>query len=214
MKVSRTVIALAFLFNPILALSIPIPVLDQFQEVDGGGIMYWDSRFVGQTFTAGLSGVLHHIEVGVGTWTGLPTYPSYVEIWDTNSSGAPGNVLGSRFFPDGFSMGWNTINFVPEHIYLESTTRYAIVFWNDDPNLGDSRNAVLVEWRRDSYTGGALWEYTSGSGWNIYTGWPREGDMQFRTYVDVIPGQIPEPSTFALFGIGIVGLAGWKIRRK
>jgi hypothetical protein len=37
-------------------------------------------------------------------------------------------------------------------------------------------------------------------------------DLQFRSDVEAVP--VPEPTTLALFGLGTLGLAGWRLRRK
>jgi hypothetical protein len=200
------------IINPLLALSSP--VLDQFQTNMSGGYSYFDWVSVAQTFTAGLSGKLDHIEVGmVSGYMHFPTYPTYVEIWNTNSSGAPGNVIGSVFIENGFSWFWNTIDFAANDIYLEAGTQYSIVLQNHDKVLSGSTNGVAITLGSNSYTGGTFWHRYFSGAWQIDSFNGSETDMQFKTYMDT--AMVPEPTTLLLLspGLGVIGLAAWRNRR-
>ena len=66
------------------------PTLDQYQNNEIGGVSFHNTIKVTQTFTAGLSGLLDHIEIG-----GNSTTPTTWEI-QTVTAGVPsGTVLGN-----------------------------------------------------------------------------------------------------------------------
>ncbi|MFZ0033572.1 MAG: PEP-CTERM sorting domain-containing protein [Sedimentisphaerales bacterium] len=184
-------------------------VLDQDQETESGGGHYWANLFIAQTFTAGLSGQLDHIDAEMGSWFGPPSYPTTVEIRATVDDAPTGDILGSVYAPNGFSYGWDSIDFLPEDVFLTAGNMYAIVFWNDDQEVQVApSNAVLINWYGDPYHGGTIWAWAPTTGWEVANafGPPGDADMAFRTWM------VPEPATLFLFGLG--GLALLRKRRK
>jgi hypothetical protein len=181
--------------------------LDQYQEVSNGQIKFYDGHSVAQTFTAGLSGILDHIE-----FDAHGDYPATVEIRNTVAGQPADLILGSVFLPAGFdSFHWDSIDFSSQDIAITSGEMYAIVFANTEPSdtfyLSDG-----ITTARDPapYPGGALWR-GSGSLWSLDTTLGG-GDTQFRTYVDT-PATIPAPGAMFLVAVG-TGLVGWMRRRK
>jgi hypothetical protein len=193
-----------------LLLSAPMmaaPVLDQYQEgasPDTFAFLY-DSLVWGQTFTAGQSGTLDHLELGASG-----NYPATVEIRDAAAGGEPGsNVLGTVFMSSGFTSGWNSIDFGSQNIAINAGTMYSIVLRNPDPENGDR---ISANWDPDSYAGGGLWHLYKTDPWTLYFPEYGEADMQFRTFVNQCASPVPAPSVVVLVGIG-TAVVGWLRKR-
>jgi hypothetical protein len=208
-----------------LLMSAPVwaaPVLDQYQDgADAKALSYWDGVLLGQTFTAGQSGVLDHVSIGqtvgmsdIGTPIG--TWPTTIEIRDTTAEGLPGEtVLGTAYAPSGFTDGWNDISFLSQNIAITPDTTYAITLQNQNASYS---NYAHVNWDPASYTDGALWYKNGATPWNpdfsfVNVDYAPGGDMQFRTYI-VPPEQptIPAPGALLLTCLGTAA-AGWFRRR-
>jgi hypothetical protein len=199
-----------------LAVAIPLltcstaftaPILDQYQDNEDGGSAFYEGMILAQTFTAGLSGKLDHVDVGIGRPPG-PTYPTTMEI-RTTACGLPSStILGSVDVPTGgLSWGWNSFDFSAQCIPMTTGTMYAMVLSCNDPAVDFYSNWVLIDWEMGgtAYMAGQFF-HNYGSGWEIADlGSPfGEGDWQFRTYVDPIPA----PSAIILCGLG-AGIIGW-----
>jgi len=209
-KHTLTILFSGFLiFSPTLVLSTP--VLDQSQDYEYGASSYWAERYLAQTFTAGITGQLDSIDLDI-----MVGYhdDSYIEIRDTSGGNPNGALLGSLFFDNGLTSGWNNYDFSTENIFLTAGTQYAIVLLNNDtdPTVRNEAGVSWGMWDPIGYTGGDLWEYTSATGWHIMTIYDG-GDMQFRTYMEA-SASVPEPATVILFVTGLVGLTGSRLKRR
>ena len=179
-----------------------VPTLDQRQDTQDGGTAPMSTWKMAQTFTAGITGTLDHLEIGCSS-TGATSW----EIWDT-TGGVPGStVLGGVTVPDDMSTGWNTIDMSSQAISINAGTMYAIVTYFSPGGYEYLRE----QFDPDSYTGGQFF-YNSGGGWTVITNYFGDsGDMQFRTYVET--STIPVPGTVLLAGIGTI-LVGFLRRHR
>jgi len=113
-----------------------------------------------------------------------------------------------------FSIGFNSIDFLPEHIILSSGTQYGIVIYNDEELDGFNSSYCSIQLRlkdNDIYAGGSLWNWQPDIGWNQDFMLPvfdfSKMETAFRTYI------APEPWTMVLMGIGAMMLGRNKKRR-
>jgi len=168
-----------------------------------------DSDKMAQTFTAGMTGYLDHIEIGNTTdfaWEEIS--PLSVQI----QSGAPdSDVLGFVTLDEPVPYdNWLSISF-PDTIRIEAGDMYSIVLWATDGSASVSVGATA---NSDYYLDGALWETNDAGSWQLVSSVdPTKAkpvfDMQFRTYV--IP--VPLPAGVWL-GICAVGVAGLHLKRQ
>lgn len=210
-----TITASVFIGTPVWASPC---VLDQFQESQNYLYGVGGPTLMAQTFTAGLDGVLCHIEIGNTTdssWYGVS--PPVIQIRDTQG-GQPGStVLGSVTLsgPVPYNNWTLPINFLDQGIDVTSGQMYSIVLWASTSTSSVSVGATNY----DSYGAGDLWawgQWVEGEEetWRRLmdvdpTKDVRVYDMQFRTYVQAIP----LPAGLWL-GICAVSVAGWHLKRQ
>jgi hypothetical protein len=180
--------------------ALAAPTLDQFQESQNSGVGLSNGIALAQTFTAGLSGTLDHVQIGFNPLA----YPTTVEIRQTVGGMPTGTLLGSVLLDSDFGAGWRTADFSSLGISITSGTEYAFVVWNDDASFSTS---VYVQWDGASYPSGQCWLYSNGA-WEPMC----DADCLFRTYVNV-PEPIPVPGA-ALLGVLGTGLVGYFRKRK
>lgn len=185
-------------------------ILDQAQEqMDLTRFVICPDWSIAQTFTAELSGQIEIVDLYLENMFDLDLYPSTVSIVNTIDGVPGGSVLGT-ISADILIEGWNSIDFLPESVFLTANTQYGIVLYNDDP---DRYTGTSTQWRStvsDVYAGGSSWSYTDGQWTQEVTppgGLPVETfydkDAAFRTWM------APEPATLLFIGLG-----GLMLRRR
>lgn len=185
-----------------------VPTLDQEQAVFNYNHAFGQDVSLAQTFTAGLSGRLTRVEVGVSTDTGVqppdtpdpPNGPSTIEIRLTDVQLPVDAVLGRVSAPSGFSPGWNSVDFLSQDVFVTAGTMYAIVIWSDEADSEDYLSGAMDT--NDPYTGGQLF-VNEGSGWFPCDDSGTCIDAQFCTYVDPDVYAVPIPGAALLSGLGV-----------
>ena len=183
--------------------------LDQYQWTSGGsrslgtGTAYMKA----QTFTAGLSGTLDHVNISLDR----TSVAMIMQIREVASNGTPSDsILGSYNLSDSV-YGWNSFYFNTQNIQMTSGEQYAIVFWKE---VSDSQYLDVI-WDGDSYAGGQAWQMSSGQ-WELMSLDDGNGaDLLFSTYVDILTNgnpTVPVPGALLLASIGS-GVLGYVRRR-
>ncbi len=209
------IIASAFIGPSVSATLSPYAVLDQSQENWNVSYDVGDTTMMAQTFTAGLTGTLDHIEIGTPDFGFESLSTPQVDLY-LGQPGSGWTFLTSFSLSDsGFDKefdNYSVLGHPTTHIRVDTNTVYSIVLDADDPwtawvgavaDLPDVDDPASYEDR------GALWTYDLGT-WKLSTaGDPPVYDMQFRTYV--VP--VPLPAGVWL-GICAVSVAGWHLKRQ
>lgn len=184
-------------------------MLDQYQESWNTSCDVGGNTMMAQTFTAGLTGILDHIEIGTPDFGFSAESTPVVTLYEGHPDG--GSFLTSFTLSDGGrDEGFDNYRVLGDptaNIEVKADLMYSILL-----TTGSTWTAwvgALAAPRVDPYTDGALWAYDEGT-WKLYTeGSPSIYDMQFRTYVVAVP----LPAGISL-GICAVSLAGWHLKRQ
>jgi PEP-CTERM motif len=188
--------------------------LDQSNESvsSGSGNSFYGNYSQAQTFTAGMTGMLQAVDLSLFRspwWEEQDPIPLTVEIQNVNENGIPdGNVLSNITLNTSAGNGY-----IYEMLRLEGLAapvnfneKYALVLSVSNPDLLQGFGWEITS-GGDYYLGGSSF-YSSGGSYISHG----ENDFVFRTYVEATPA--PEPATMLLFGTGLVGLVGSRIRMK
>lgn len=181
----------------LLVLSMPAasygtPVLDQSSLEGTSEFDFGPLFFLGQTFTAGLSGTLAHVNIDLNVSSG----PGSVTVTIRDGvGGRPGStVLGSTAFTSINELTLTVPITFGTPIDLVAGEQYAIVV---------KSSAHAMSWigaENNPYQGGAFSISTNGSSWSLQS----SRDAHFQTFVEPV---IPEPGTVLLFGSGLLWYA-------
>ncbi len=178
--------------------------LDQSQTASAALIDVYGTRYLGQTFQAGISGELTKVTIGAQK-VGSPPNALTVEIRNATGEDLPGTTVyatASRSDIDTSLAAYDFTFSSPADVV--AGVKYAIVVRTDS---GDSSNRYDIAYQNtDVYADGrASFSTTGGSSWTGYS----TIDAAFRTYVtitDYIPGSTVYASTSK--APGDIGAAG------
>lgn len=224
-------IVLLMTVSGLLSPAFAVPIVDQSNTYpSSGGISTYtiyetpENQYVlAQTFTAGISGQLVAVNLGLVD----KAYEDLtISIVETSSGGLPefsgtplatGTLTPDDVDWDSFSL--ETVDLSSFMLNITASEMYAIVLssstplqheydWTRgsfDPYTGDDLSAL------DPYAGGAgYFSDDGGATWSPLTSYSQ--DFSFQTIVD--PNPVPEPGTFMLLIAGISGFSAFRRRAK
>jgi hypothetical protein len=158
--------------------------LDQQQPAGTSDARVESGESLAQTFTAGLTGGLDRVELGLGADGSGANLPLTVEIRDV-SGGSPGPaVLATASVPPsavGLTDSWVPIGFATA-VPVTAGTQYAIVAYSSVDNAHSYFWALEFD---DPYPAGANFFQTVTPPNGTWTLTALDGDQAFKTYVEV-----------------------------
>ncbi len=199
----------------------PYLVHDQWQVDCDFSYGVGASTKMAQTFTAGQTGVLDHIDIGNLTGVSYEPVSPPVEIriyeglrdLDSDSQPLASVTLSRPLLLDDWTLCIEPVNSSSQKISVNAGTMYSIVLWGNVASVGATTDDSYYDSGEPGKGAGALWA------WGIWEvgGEERWGllgdtgvyDMQFQTYV--VP--VPLPAGVWL-GIFAVSVAGWHLKRQ
>jgi hypothetical protein len=137
--------------------------------------------FIGQTFTAGRTGLLEGINIDVA---GFGSTHLHVAIRTVQNGTPTATVLGETVLPTNTALLSDLIKF-PQQIRVEAGIQYTIVVnYEGAPPPGPGQfQGIWYGATGDPYQRGALVGSVDGSSWFESS----QNDVHFRTYVSVLP---------------------------
>jgi hypothetical protein len=186
-------------------------ILDQVQE-EGGDcwLVICGDWSIAQTFTAGITGQLQKVDLYLENTFTYPDpsnatlHPINVSIVHVVDSAPSGSVLGEVYVEDS-QEGFNSIEFLLESVFLSAGNQYGIVVTNDDIERYDNHSTQWTATLSDVYSAGALWSYTSETGW-VQEVQPPDPTLPVETFYDKDAAfrtwMVPEPGALLFLGLG------------
>ena len=169
------------------------------------GVINECCAFVGQTYTAGLTGTLAAVSVDV---VSDRAFPLTVAIRPTEGGVPTAAVLGQTTLRASSASFDELIAFSEDIEQLAGATFAIVVSYAGAPPPGAGHGVGHWVGRGDVYAGGFQMASVDGVDWSLVQ-YP-QFDLHFRTFV----APVPEPATLGLFGAGIVCAAGRLVRRR
>jgi hypothetical protein len=156
-----------------------------------------------------------------GSYTAHAHYHPVLRIWLSNGDGAygfDGSSKGYLVFERAYNAPWYT-SAVPTNTWVGDSITDSTVLWSTGslPDAFGVYNRTLSQWKSliGNYKVYAI-SAGIGSGWGTFEGAVDNISYQFGNGPVVTTNfeVVPEPTTMALFGLGLLGAAGGLLRRK
>ncbi len=179
-------------------------ILDQSQVTSDTRAGLVTGLTIAQTFRPGISGQLDHLNLGIGFNTYFEIYPLTVEIVEAVDGRPEGAVVGRTVFSDwrGQNPDWYSVPCLPQAIFLNSNSVYAVVLTTDSPFYGMSVWSGLY----DYYSDGELWTKTSTGEWEVSKDDLNSIYLDFTFQTWMVPGlpdiRLSAPGNNARFRLG------------
>ncbi len=174
------------------------PIIDQQNPESLAGFCFLNDQFhCGQSFrqdNSNISGAGFFVDPGYGDGSnGTVT----LSIYSNYNNGAPTGLVATGTAANiNRNSGWVDVFFTPAA--LTAGDQYFLII--------QATNSVVASYGRNNYGDGNTLYFDSESAYSSF-------DLTFRTYADNDVVHVPEPGSFALLGLGIVGL-GFARRKK
>lgn len=168
------------------------PIIDQENPDHLAGFCFTNDTFqCGQSFrhdNSNISGAGFFVDPGYGDGSsGTVT----LSIYSNYNGGAPTGLIAAGTAANiNRNSGWVDVFFTPA--VLTAGDQYYLII--------QSTNPIVASYGRNNYADGNAVYLGSETAYASF-------DLTFRTYFDNNVSQVPEPGSFALLGLGIVGLA-------
>ncbi|MES2355505.1 MAG: hypothetical protein V4568_14105 [Pseudomonadota bacterium] len=151
-------------------------------------------KFVAQTFTAGLTGVLAGINIDVSSFINSP-FPLHVAIRTVTESGEPSPTILGESTLNSSSAPLSLFITFPQPIHITAGVKYAIVVnYEGAPPVGPGQfQGIWSGAAGDFYPAGNMYaSFSDGISWLDFA----DGDLHFQTYlmpvvkslIDIKPG--------------------------
>jgi hypothetical protein len=191
-------LALACLAAAFQLSAMAAPIIDQQNPDHVSGFCFLNDAFqCGQSFRQANSNIS-----GAGFFVD-PSYPDgssgmvTLSIYSNYNAGSPTGLIAAATAANiSRNSGWVDVFFAPAA--LTAGDQYFLII--------QSTNAIVARYGAPAYADGHAVYFGSESAYALF-------DLTFRTYSDNNFSQVPEPGSFALLGLGIVGL-GFARRKK
>lgn len=196
MKLSHLLCTLCACVMTMASVPASAATVDQSQLTFNQGIPLPDDVPVGQSFTAGLNGILSQIDI----FSNGPNSGGTAEMSIYSGDGFGGTLLGSVSKTFGSTPGLDPISFDVSGLGITLTAGNVYTF-GISSFIGGQQ---IVSSNVNPYAGGI--QYNNPTYYGSTPSW----DLMFQTQVQVVP----IPAAAWLFGSGLIGLIGVARRKK